>query len=66
MPLNRIKRIINNNQNFFKAERCTRCCQILRSISVHGHTQCALCGQLVQECCQGSQQITTTEEKDDE
>lgn len=36
--------------------RCPRCQGVLRTIEVHGHTQCVVCNMVVEDCCQGSPQ----------
>ena len=33
--------------------RCNRCGQLCDPIEMHGHTQCSLCGSVLEECCQG-------------
>ena len=35
--------------------RCPRCQGVLRTIEIHGHTQCEICKAVVEECCQGQQ-----------
>jgi hypothetical protein len=32
---------------------CPRCGNRLRTVYVHGHTQCFECDQVVDDCCQG-------------
>ena len=33
--------------------RCNRCGQLCSPIELHGHTQCSVCGSVMEECCQG-------------
>ena len=40
--------------------RCPRCQGVLRTIEVHGHTQCVVCNMVVEDCCQGSPQKWVT------
>ena len=35
--------------------RCPRCQGVLRTVEIHGHTQCVICKAVVEECCQGQQ-----------
>ena len=35
--------------------RCPRCQGVLRTVEIHGHTQCVICKAIVEECCQGQQ-----------
>jgi len=35
--------------------RCPRCQGVLKTIEIHGHTQCITCKAVVEECCQGQQ-----------
>lgn len=32
---------------------CPRCRTSMPPVNVHGHTQCAVCHLVVEECCQG-------------
>ena len=32
---------------------CPRCQTQMRPVEVHGHTQCAVCHLVIDECCQG-------------
>ncbi len=43
---------------------CPRCQTQMRPIEVHGHTQCAVCHLVIEECCQGETACNTTEEED--
>ena len=33
--------------------RCPRCQGSLKTVNVHGHDQCVVCGSIVDDCCQG-------------
>ena len=47
--------------------RCNRCQQLCSPIEIHGHTQCNVCGSVMEECCQGETVCQPrTEEKVDE
>ena len=35
--------------------RCPRCQGVLKTVEIHGHTQCIICKAVVEECCQGQQ-----------
>jgi len=35
------------------APRCPRCQGNLKTVFVHGHEQCVVCGQVIYDCCQG-------------
>lgn len=35
--------------------RCPRCQGVLKTVEIHGHTQCVICKAVVDECCQGQQ-----------
>ena len=35
--------------------RCPRCQGVLKTVEIHGHTQCVICKAVVEECCQGQQ-----------
>lgn len=33
--------------------RCPRCSEPLKTVYVHGHTQCVNCDCIIDDCCQG-------------
>ena len=35
--------------------RCPRSQGVLKTVEIHGHTQCIICKAVVEECCQGQQ-----------
>jgi hypothetical protein len=39
--------------------KCPRCQGNLKTIEVHGHIQCAICGSVVDDCCQGRPMYTS-------
>ncbi len=40
-------------QQDLKMGLCPRCRTTMPPINVHGHTQCAVCHLVIEECCQG-------------
>jgi len=46
--------------------RCSRCQQMCSPIEVHGHTQCNVCGSVMEECCQGETACKPPERREDE
>ena len=45
--------------------RCPRCGQVCQPIEVHGHTQCNVCGSVMEECCQGETVSEAQEKRED-
>jgi hypothetical protein len=43
--------VIEDHQN--ERGHCPRCGNSLRTVYVHGHTQCFECDQVIDDCCQG-------------
>lgn len=43
--------MIEDHQN--ERGHCPRCGNRLRTVYVHGHTQCFECDQVIDDCCQG-------------
>ena len=44
-------------------EECVRC-KSVELAWVHGHSQCRMCGMVLEGCCGGEQQVTVKEENE--